>query len=194
MISSASAPSPHTWQLYPADVSTCARILRLKASSSTIKISAWEVFAIDISILDSDGRRTVIVSTRVFAKALLSVNKKRFNDWQRLRLWIRLLQYFPFMKFSLSLALFTAFLVASCSEEPQPPPSRPRAARHRPASYPPPQPDQSPPPQQPFNPNGPVQPTGTPPVETAAAPPPPPAAPTKIAKGDYPYAIGSAHV
>jgi len=74
---------------------------------------------------------------------------------------------FPFMKFSLSLALFTAFLVASCSS----------------------QPDQYPPPQQPFNPNGPVQPTGTPPVETAAAPPPPPAAPTKIAKGDYPYGI-----
>ena len=29
----------------------------------------------------------------------------------------------------------------------------------------------------------------TPPVETAAAPPPPPAAPTKVAKGDYPYGI-----
>jgi hypothetical protein len=135
-------------------------------------------------MLDSDGRRTLIVSRRVFAKASLSVNKKRFNDWQRLRLWIRLSQYFPFMKFSLSLALFTAFLVASCSEEPQPPPSR-----HRAASYAPGQPDQYPPPQQPFNPNGPAQPTGTPPVETAAAPPPPTAAPTKIAKGDYPYGI-----
>jgi len=92
---------------------------------------------------------------------------------------------FPFMKFSLSLALFTAFLVASCSEEPQPPPPR-----HRAASYAPNQPDQYPPPQQPFNPNGPAQPTGTPPVETAAAPPPPTAAaPTKVAKGDYPYGI-----
>ncbi|PYK55038.1 MAG: hypothetical protein DMF20_03085 [Verrucomicrobia bacterium] len=112
------------------------------------------------------------------------MNKKRFSDWQRLRLQIRLLQYFAFMKFSLSLALFTAFLVASCSEEPQPPPSR-----HRVANYPPTQPEQYPPPQQPFNPNGPVQPTGTPPVETAPAPPPPAAAPTKVAKGDYPYGI-----
>src|SRR6266478_9910037 len=85
------------------------------------------------------------------------------------------------MKFSLSLALFTAFLVASCSEEPQPPPPR-----HRAASY---APDQYPPPQQPFNPNGPAQPTGTPPVGTAAASPPPAAAPTKVAKGDYPYGI-----
>jgi hypothetical protein len=87
------------------------------------------------------------------------------------------------MKFSLSLALFTAFLVASCSEEPPPP------SRHRAASYAPAQPDQYPPPQQPFNPNGPVQPTGLPPVGTAAASPPPTAAPTKIAKGDYPYGI-----
>src|SRR5205814_4571983 len=149
------------------------------------KISAWELLAVDISIKDSDARPTVIVSTAVFANAWLSVNKKRFSDWQRLRLQIRLLQYFAFMKFSLSLALFTAFLVASCSEEPQPPPPR-----HRAASYAPGQPDQYPPPQQPFNPNGPAQPTGTPPVETAAASPPPTAAaPTKIAKGDYPYGI-----
>ena len=60
---------------------------------------------------------------------------------------------------------------------------------HRVASYPPTQTEQYPPPQQPFNPNGPVQPTGTPPVETAPAPPPPTAAPTKVAKGDYPYGI-----
>jgi hypothetical protein len=91
---------------------------------------------------------------------------------------------FPFMKFSLSLALFTAFLVASCSEEPQPPPTR-----HRVANYPPTQAEQYPPPQQPFNPNGPAQPAGTPPAETAAGPPPPTAAPTKVAKGDYPYGI-----
>jgi hypothetical protein len=50
--------------------------LRLKASSSTIKISAWELFAVDISILDSDGRWTVIVSTPIFAKASLSVTKR----------------------------------------------------------------------------------------------------------------------
>ena len=66
----------------------------------------------------------------------------------------------PLMKFSLYLALFTAFFVASCAEEP---------------------------PQQPFNPNGPVQPPGTP--QAAAPSPPPPAAPTKVAKGDYPYGI-----
>jgi hypothetical protein len=142
------------------------------------------LFAVDISILDSDARRIVIVSTPVFAYVPHGVNKKRFNHWQRFGLWIRLSEYFAFMKFSLSLALFTAFLAASCSEEPQPPPPR-----HRVANYPPTQPEQYPPPQQPFNPNGPVQPTGTPPVETAAAPPPPPAAPTKIAKGDYPYGI-----
>jgi hypothetical protein len=40
------------------------------------------LLAVDISILDSDGRRTLIVSTPVFAKASLSVNKKRFSDWQ----------------------------------------------------------------------------------------------------------------
>ncbi len=91
----------------------------------------------------------------------------------------------PFMKFSLLLALVAAFLLASCAEEPPPPPSR-----HRSANYPPTQTGEYPPPQQPFNPNGPVEPTGTPPAETAAASPPPTAAPTKkIAKGDYPYGI-----
>jgi hypothetical protein len=89
------------------------------------------------------------------------------------------------MKFSLLLALLAAFLLASCAEEPPPPP-----ARHRTANYPPTQTGEYPPPQQPFNPNGPVQPTGTPPAETAATSPPPTAAPTKkIAKGDYPYGI-----
>jgi hypothetical protein len=87
------------------------------------------------------------------------------------------------MKFSLLLALLAAFLVASCSEEPPPPP-----ARHRAANYPA-QTQQYPPQQQPFNPNGPVEPTGTPPVQTTAAPPPPAAPPTKVAKGDYPYGI-----
>ena len=90
---------------------------------------------------------------------------------------------FPFMKFSLSLALFAAFFVASCSEEPPP-----QTSRHRTASYPPSQPEEYPPQQQPFNPNGPVQTQGSPREEVAAAPVPT-AAPTKVAKGDYPYGI-----
>jgi hypothetical protein len=88
------------------------------------------------------------------------------------------------MKFSFPLALLAVFLLASCSEEPPP-----QTARHRAASYPPAQTQEYPPPQQPFNPNGPVQPTGTPPPETVAATPPPAPAPTKVAKGDYPYGI-----
>jgi hypothetical protein len=87
----------------------------------------------------------------------------------------------PLMKFSLSLALFTAFFVASCAEEP------PQRTRQRVATYSPTQPQEYPPPQQPFNPNGPVQPPGTP--QAAAPSSPPPAAPTKVAKGDYPYGI-----
>jgi hypothetical protein len=87
------------------------------------------------------------------------------------------------MKFPLSLALLTTFFVASCSEEPQPPP------RHRVANYPPGRTEEYPPPQQPFNPNGPVQATGTPPQTETAASAPPTAAPTKVAKGDYPYGI-----
>jgi len=87
------------------------------------------------------------------------------------------------MKFSLFLAFLAASLLVSCSEEPPPP-----TTQHRTARYPSTQTAEYPPPQQPFNPNGPVQPTSTPPAETAATPPPP-AAPTKIAKGDYPYGI-----
>ena len=64
---------------------------------------------------------------------------------------------FPFMKFSLLLALLAAFLLVSCAEEPPPPPPH-----HRMANYPPNQTQEYPPPQQPFNPNGPAQPTGTP--------------------------------
>ncbi len=88
------------------------------------------------------------------------------------------------MKFSLSLALVAAFLLASCSEEPPPP-----TTQHRPAKYPATQTAEYPPQQQPFNPNGPVQPTNSPPPETVASSPPPAAAPTKVAKGDYPYGI-----
>ena len=76
---------------------------------------------------------------------------------------------FTVMKFSLSLALLAAFLLASCSEEPPPPTTHQRSAR-----YPATQTAEYPPQQQPFNPNGPVQPSGTPPVETTAASPPPP--------------------
>jgi hypothetical protein len=86
------------------------------------------------------------------------------------------------MKFSLSLALLTAFFVASCSEEP---PQRPR---QRVASYPATRTEEYPPPQQPFNPNGPVQPPSPPQAATAPSPPPT-AATTKVAKGDYPYGI-----
>ncbi|PYI86416.1 MAG: hypothetical protein DME54_06900 [Verrucomicrobia bacterium] len=74
------------------------------------------------------------------------------------------------------------FLVAACSEEPPPQPTR-----HRVANYPPTAPGEYPPPQQPFNPNGPAQPA--PPREEGPASPPPTAAPTKVAKGDYPYGI-----
>ncbi|PYJ26040.1 MAG: hypothetical protein DME91_00830 [Verrucomicrobia bacterium] len=70
----------------------------------------------------------------------------------------------------------------ACSQEPPP-----QQARHRAASYPPTAPQEYPPPQQPFNPNGPVQ--ATPPREEVTASPPPTAAPTKVAKGDYPYGI-----
>jgi len=87
------------------------------------------------------------------------------------------------MKFSLPLALVVAFFLASCAEEPPPPP-----VHHRPAGYSSTQaPAEYPPQQQPFNPNGPVQPS-TPPPPVAVSPPPP-AAPTKVAKGDYPYGI-----
>ena len=87
------------------------------------------------------------------------------------------------MKFSSSLALVAAFVLVSCSEEPPPP-----TTHHRPARYPA-QTAEYPPPQQPFNPNGPVQPTNQPPVEQPATTPLPTAAPTKVAKGDYPYGV-----
>jgi len=93
-------------------------------------------------------------------------------------------QHSQFMKFSLSLAFLVAFFLSSCGEEP-PPQQR---TRHPVANYPPPQTEQYPPQQQPFNPNGPVQPQGTP-REAGAASPVPTAAPTKVAKGDYPYGI-----
>jgi len=63
---------------------------------------------------------------------------------------------------------------------------------HRASPYAATQTQEYPPPQQPFNPNGPVQPVGTPsPPPQVASTPPPTAAPppTKVAKGDYPYGI-----
>jgi hypothetical protein len=87
------------------------------------------------------------------------------------------------MKFSLPLALLASFFFASCAEEPPPPTTQ----RHRASTYA--QPQEYPPPQQPFNPNGPVQPVAPPPPQVASSPPPAAAPPTKVAKGDYPYGI-----
>jgi hypothetical protein len=98
-------------------------------------------------------------------------------------------QKFSIMKFSLPLALLAAFFIASCAEE-QPPPV---TQHHRASTYASTQTQEYPPPQQPFNPNGPVQPVATPPPAQpqVASTPPPPAAPppSKVAKGDYPYGI-----
>ena len=87
------------------------------------------------------------------------------------------------MKLWLSLALLTAFFISACSEE-QP---MPTGARHTRARYPAETgAAENPPTQQPFNPNGPPPEN----AEANAAPPPPPpstSAPSKAAKGDYPY-------
>ena len=91
------------------------------------------------------------------------------------------------MKFSLFLALLAGFFLASCAEEPPP-----VTQHHRASPYASTQTQENPAPQQPFNPNGPVQPMGTPPPPPQVASTPPPAAappPTKVAKGDYPYGI-----
>jgi hypothetical protein len=87
------------------------------------------------------------------------------------------------MKLWLSLALLLAFFVSACTrEEPMP-----AGARHTTARYPAESGAgaENQPTQQPFNPNAPPENT-----EANAQPPPPPptaAAPTKPAKGDYPY-------
>src|SRR6267154_1888577 len=131
--------------------------------------------------VSGDNRRNV------FKFVLASKTNFRENDLvigNEVRCRYVFAQHSQFMKFSLSLAFLVAFFLSSCSEEPPPQ----RRTRHPVANYPPPQTEQYPPQQQPFNPNGPVQPQGTP-REAGAASPVPTAAPTKVAKGDYPYGI-----
>ena len=91
------------------------------------------------------------------------------------------------MKFALSLALLGVFFLSACDTD-EPPPR----VRHQVARYPQePQvpPGQYPPQQQPFNPNGPVQPDATMQEQAPVGPAPTAAAPTKVAKGDFPYGI-----
>jgi hypothetical protein len=135
----------------------------------------------DISSLDSDEKRTVIVFVSIFAAALVlkTIAILVIGNESDYGYVVRAI---PLMKFSLSLALFTAFFLASCAEEP------PQRSPQRVATYSPAQTQEYPPPQQPFNPNGPVQPSGAPQTGTVPSPPPT-AAPTKVAKGDYPYGI-----
>lgn len=84
------------------------------------------------------------------------------------------------MKTSISLALFTAFFVAACSE-PEPPPRRQTSAYRGDET-------QYPPVQQPFQP---PTPTPTPPPDYAVQPSPSPATATAVSqtKGDIPYGI-----
>ncbi len=92
------------------------------------------------------------------------------------------------MKLSLSALVLCAWVLASCEVD-EPPPSH----VHRTAATTGTQTAQQyPPQQQPFNPNGPAQPdngaapeSSTTTTSTTSAP----AAPTKVAKGDYPYGI-----
>jgi hypothetical protein len=89
------------------------------------------------------------------------------------------------MKFSLLLAPLATFFLAACAEEPPPQTTQ----HHRAATYASTQTQEYPPSQQPFNPNGPVQPMNTPAPQVAPSPPPTAAPQTKVAKGDYPYGI-----
>jgi|CZKQ01.1.fsa_nt_gi hypothetical protein len=88
------------------------------------------------------------------------------------------------MKFLLSLTLLAGFFFASCSDMDEPP----QRVRHRVAKYPEQGQAQAGPTQQPFNPNAPASPEGTPPpqLDTTAAPS---ASPAHVAKGDLPYGI-----
>ncbi len=95
------------------------------------------------------------------------------------------------MKFSLSLVFLTAFAISSCDTVDEPPPTH---TKHHPAKAPDTT-QQYPPQQQPFNPNGPAQPENAGQPESPNTPTsapnaaPQPAAPTKVAKGDFPYGI-----
>jgi len=85
------------------------------------------------------------------------------------------------MKLWLSLALVTAFFISACTDNE----TRSAGARQTAARYPAETGVETQTTQQPFNPNAPPE-----NAETSAQPPAPPptaAAPTKPAKGDYPY-------
>jgi hypothetical protein len=87
------------------------------------------------------------------------------------------------MKFWLPLALLTAFSFSACMDNETPPAGVRQTAARYPAET---GAAENPPTQQPFNPNGPPPEN----AEANAVPPPPPpttTAPSKPAKGDYPY-------
>jgi hypothetical protein len=87
------------------------------------------------------------------------------------------------MKFSFSLVpLCAALFVSACTDY-----EEPRQVRHPVARYPA-EGQQAASTQQPFNPNAPP-PETTPAREEASTPAPPPPAPSKVAKGDFPYGI-----
>jgi hypothetical protein len=88
-----------------------------------------------------------------------------------------------FMKYSLSFFLVTAFVFSSCETD-SPPPSRSRSTVTQTQTQ---TRQQYPPQTQPFDPNGPAHPDNVSSDPGAAGPAP--AAPTKVAKGDYPYGI-----
>jgi hypothetical protein len=89
------------------------------------------------------------------------------------------------MKFSLSLLLLTALVVSSCDSVDEAPRNAQQHAARYPADT---RPQQYPPQQQPFNPNGPAQPENAS-ADQGQTAPSQPAAPTKVAKGDFPYGI-----
>jgi len=87
------------------------------------------------------------------------------------------------MKLWLSLVLLTGLFISACADNEGPSAGARRTSARYPAET---GVENQPPTQQPFNPNAPPENT-----EAAAQPPPPPpttaGAPTKTAKGDYPY-------
>jgi hypothetical protein len=87
------------------------------------------------------------------------------------------------MKFSLSFLPLAVLVISSCDTVDEPPRRTQQVSRTSTTEVR----QQYPPQQQPFNPNGPAQPENAAP--DASNPPPQPAAPTKVAKGDYPYGI-----